>query len=628
MTEKFSNYLHGSYFVVFTDNNPLTYVLTTAKLDATGFRWIAALAQYSFELRYKKGSENTDADALSRIEWTEESAAEVQASMNRACTETPAVLTVAVSKAALAGVEPRAEDREARWTPRRWAEEQRRDPDLAAIAGNHPITGRDPYAKERRRIVQGQAGVLLRTAKDPRDGRPLRQVLVPTSLKSKILEMTHDEQGHLGRDRVLAALRERFWWPGLEKDVRRHLQECQRCLKFKQAPENPPLQPICGKTVFELVHIDFLHLRSGPSDLPRKELLMVVTDHFTRFAQVFVTPNETAYTVAKTLWESYFNRFGFPAEILTDQGPAFTSQLVTELCELTGTIKRRTTAYHPQTNGACERFNSTLLNMLGTLEQTQKAEWKKHLTTLVHAYNCSRSSVTGYSPFELFYGRPARLPLDVEFGLFRAQDGHQTLDAKGYLRGLREQLQEAFDRAEAAERQTKRRAKERYDRKAKACSLAPGDEVLLHALRSSKICDRWESDTYEVVERITPSGHVYRIKPVGRDGPLKTVNRQKLYPLRLLGRTESEQEPTPPLQILKREERDSTDAIADLPAGGDEQPHCSSDRAPRPGPKTRSQTRELDVAVAGMKALRERAGMHPPAPDAERNPAKEEDEVD
>ena len=65
VTEKFKDYLYGQNFTVFTDNNPLTYVLTTAQLDATGHRWLAALSAYNFDLKYRPGNTNTDTYALS-----------------------------------------------------------------------------------------------------------------------------------------------------------------------------------------------------------------------------------------------------------------------------------------------------------------------------------------------------------------------------------------------------------------------------------------------------------------------------------------------------------------------------------------------------------------------------------
>ena len=71
ITHKFHEYLYGSQFQVYTDNNPLTYVLTTAKLDATGHRWVVALSNYTFSIIYKPGKGHKDAHALSHITWPE-----------------------------------------------------------------------------------------------------------------------------------------------------------------------------------------------------------------------------------------------------------------------------------------------------------------------------------------------------------------------------------------------------------------------------------------------------------------------------------------------------------------------------------------------------------------------------
>ena len=78
VTERFHEYLYSGEFEVYTDNNPLTYVLTTAKLDATGQRWIASLANYNFKIHYRNGKSYIDADALSRIPWEVEQVGHVQ----------------------------------------------------------------------------------------------------------------------------------------------------------------------------------------------------------------------------------------------------------------------------------------------------------------------------------------------------------------------------------------------------------------------------------------------------------------------------------------------------------------------------------------------------------------------
>ena len=136
----------------------------------------------------------------------------------------------------------------------------------------------------------------------------------------------------------------------------------------------------------ELVHLDYLCLEPGKG---LEENVLMITDHFTRDAQAYATRTQTAQMTVRTLWDKFIVHYGLPKKILTDQGQNFESQLVADLCELMGVWKIQTSPYPPKTSGQCERFNSTLINMLGTLPKEKKSEWKNHIGTLVHAYNCT-----------------------------------------------------------------------------------------------------------------------------------------------------------------------------------------------------------------------------------------------
>ena len=116
---------------------------------------------------------------------------------------------------------------------------------------------------------------------------------------------------------------------------------------------------------------------------------------------------------------TFICHYGFPEQFISDQGRNFESDLIKELCKIAGVKKLHTTPYHPQSNGQCERFNSTLCNMLGTLSDEEKSDWKSHLGCMTHAYNCTKHASTTYSPYYLMFGRHPRLPIDVAFGLHK-----------------------------------------------------------------------------------------------------------------------------------------------------------------------------------------------------------------
>ena len=200
------------------------------------------------------------------------------------------------------------------------------------------------------------------------------------------LKGCHDEVGHLGLECMLDLMHDRFFWPRMAVQAKEHIGKCHPCLAFKARQPKAPLKNIVATHPLELVHLDFLCLEPGKG---QEENVLVITDHFTQYAQAYVTRTQMAQTMVKTLWDKFIVHYGLPKKILTDQGCNFESQLVADLCELMEVQKIRTSLYHLQTNGLCERFNSTLINMLGTLPKEKKSEWKNHIGTLVHAYNCT-----------------------------------------------------------------------------------------------------------------------------------------------------------------------------------------------------------------------------------------------
>ena len=117
--------------------------------------------------------------------------------------------------------------------------------------------------------------------------------------------------------------------------------------------------------------------------------------------------------MAKALWDNFIVYYGLLEKILFDQGRNFESELIANLCKLMGSKKLMTSLYHPQANGQHERFNSTIINMLGKLPPEHKSDWKSSIGVLVHTYNCIQNPDTGFSPYFPVYGRQPQLPISV-----------------------------------------------------------------------------------------------------------------------------------------------------------------------------------------------------------------------
>ncbi|KAF0046075.1 hypothetical protein F2P81_002604 [Scophthalmus maximus] len=179
-----------------------------------------------------------------------------------------------------------------------------------------------------------------------------------------------------------------------------------------------PLTSIVTTQPFELISVDFLHLDKCKGGY---EYILVIIDHFTRFAKANATTSKSGKTAADKIFNDYTLEFGFPTRIHHDQSGEFENQLFTQLEKYCGVAGSRTTPYHPQGNGQVEQFNRTLLQMLKTLTERQKTNWKDSLNKLMYAYNCTRSEVTGFSPFYLLYGRSPQLPTDMLFNLSSEQ---------------------------------------------------------------------------------------------------------------------------------------------------------------------------------------------------------------
>lgn len=368
-------------------------------------------------------------------------------------------------------------------------------------------------------------GILYRRCFDR--GDMIHQLVLPEQHKDRALQGLHDEVGHLGAERVLSLARARFYWPRMKESIEKKCQTCERCFRRKAQPQKAaPMVNIRTTYPLELVCMDYLSLEPDSHDTRN---ILVITDHFTKFAVAVPTKDQKARTVAKALWENFLVHYGFPSRLHSDQGRDFESRTIRELCSLIGAEKVRTTPYHPQGNPV-ERFNRTLLSMLGTLEEKDKQHWRDFVKPLVHAYNCTRNDTTGYSPYELMFGRQPTLPVDLILGIDNPNETHQTHSE--YVQNLRQRLQESYTLAAENSKKTGERNKLRFDAKVRAAELVEGDRVLIRNVNirgKHKLADKWEKSIHIVVKRID-GGPLYVVKPERGSGPHRTLHRDLLLP--------------------------------------------------------------------------------------------------
>jgi hypothetical protein len=344
------------------------------------------------------------------------------------------------------------------------------------------------------------------------------QVVVPFSLRSSVLVVGHDQllAGHCGVRRTLARVLSRFFWPGVTVDVSRYVQTCDICQKTvsrgKVSPVPLAAMPLIG-TPFETVGIDLVGPLSPPSEQGHRFILTLI-DLASRFPEAVPLKEISSVAVAEALL-SVFARVGFPRLILSDQGSQFNSDLMKEFHVLCGAKGIRTTPYHPQTNGTVERFHGTLKAMLRKTVQSQPRLWHRYLPALLFACRELPSESTGFSPFQLLYGRDPRGPVSLLADTW-VEAGDAQSEGKPlykYLFDLKNSISESCQIAMEETQKAQQRNKKYFDRKAKLRSFEVGDEVLvLLPTDTNKLLMTW-TGPFVVQECLHPD---YRILQRGK----------------------------------------------------------------------------------------------------------------
>ena len=379
--EKFRPYIYGQTFDLVTDHKPLIHLNTSSSKSARLTRWKLGLAEYSFDIRYKPGKDNINADVLSRIE--------------DICT-----VDVEGHNAQLTEDDIRLRQSEDKWIDRL----------------SDKIRNTKPNGKSHRYKLTDGILFCLKEQRKNYESEEVWRLVIPEGLKESVLKSCHDDisGAHLGINKTYKKISHRFFWHGMKKDVRNWISSCLVCIGKK----NPQSQQIPIHSIthpdkpFDLVGIDFI----GPlteTNNGNKHIL-VFTDYATRWVEAFATKDQKAMTVAKILIEEIISRHSAPASLLSDKGRNFLSDVISEVCQYFRIKKINTTSYHPQCNGLTERFNGTLAKMLSSYCSEHQTDWDEFLPTVLFAYRTSEQKTTQETPFRLLYGRDSRLPTSID----------------------------------------------------------------------------------------------------------------------------------------------------------------------------------------------------------------------
>ena len=335
--------------------------------------------------------------------------------------------------------------------------------------------------------------------------------------------------GHLGTDRVFQLARQRVYWPGMYSDLDDFIHNKCTCIvqRLPSRKLKAPLQSIQSSHPMELVAIDFLHLEKSSGG--HKYILLIV-DHFSRYAQVYPTRNKSALTTAKYLYSDFILRFGIPSRIIHDQSGEFENRLFLALKKFSGIVKARTTPYHLQGNGAVERMNRTLLQMLRTLPENQKKRWHEKVNKMTFVYNTTRHDSTGFTPYFLLFGREPKLPLDQLIHL--PKDAARKTHSQ-YAEAWQQQMEQAYRIAFEKSSKQKDMDRKRWIDRPHLMALQVGDRVLVKNVVErcgpGKLRSYWEQNIY-IIKVIHGEGNVvYSIQQEGDPkAKIRVVHRNML----------------------------------------------------------------------------------------------------
>lgn len=445
--EKFYPYLFGTRFTVFTDHKTLEYIYggkhqngKRACTRAEG--WALRLQPYDFTVQHIPGSTNIS-DICSRLcSPSDEPFDEITEHYLCAVGEGPTAITLSEIKSETANDEMMT----------------------AVIEAIH--TQQWPQDLFRYQAFSKELGVVEDIV--VREDR----IVLPLKLRQRALRIAH--RGHPGIVAMRRNLREKVWWPCMDRDVSEYIQQCMGCsaVSGHGVPE-PMIRKEMPERAWQEIAIDFFSAKECAT-------FLVIIDYYSRFTKVVEMKGTTAAKTIEAL-ESVFVEQTYPETIRSDNGPPFSSEEFLNYCNSKNIRLVRTIPYWPQMNGLVERHNQGILRALRIAKAT-KVDWRKAVKDYEYMYNTTPHSVTGKPPLELLTGRPVK-------------DLLPSMRTEPYW--CRDE--ETRDRDAIKKMQGKIYADTR--RHAKESEIGVGDAVMLKNYDTGKLEPKFKLEKYVVVKK-------------------------------------------------------------------------------------------------------------------------------
>lgn len=489
---KWKYYLQWRPFRLRTDHRALQWIRTMDPPDGMTSRWLETLANFQFTPEYRKGESHGNADGLSRAPHPDP------------------IVEIEEDETLLAAI-PDAEEDNLPRTKEEWEGSQECDPSLVLVKRellkeHHQLSEREVRGwPVRARALWNLRNLLFI---DPPSGLLMYQQgearvpVIPDYLEVAFIKKAHLIMAHRGVDATMALVASRglmLSGRGLVKEV---LAACEACqIKSDRGRSQRSVYAhVPAGAPFQRISIDFV----GPLRTTNKgnTCVLTVKDPFTKWVEAFPLARATAEAAAACLESEIFTRFGYPETIHSDRGRQFTGKLMEEIAELIGIRSSFTPPYHPQSNPVERAHRDLKSGLRAALIEIGHEQWDEVLPQVLFAFRIASARGTGFSPFELLFGRSPNVPLGA---IEPPPEGKRPVGP--YVERLRKRIKDVNAWArENLETEVKRQQRA-YDQQ--RTPLRVGDRVWLHQEAAGlkrgerKLKSPW-SGPYTIEEVVTP----------------------------------------------------------------------------------------------------------------------------